>query len=143
MKELLEEQIRLLQKQSEWLRISYEQCKSIGIKDAYTIDEFGYFETLCSRFSRSIDFTIRKFLRTLDAYEFENQGTLVDVINRAHKRNLFQNIDDIRTMKDIRNSIVHEYIEEELAATFNELLVYTPKLLDFMQNSLQYAKKSL
>jgi hypothetical protein len=143
MKELLQEQIRLLQKQSEWLRISYEQCKSIGIKDAYTIDEFGYFETLCSRFSRSIDFTIRKFLRTLDAYEFENQGTLVDVVNRAHKRNLFQNIDDIRVMKDIRNSIVHEYIEEELAATFNELLVYTPKLLDFMQKSLHYAKKSL
>ena len=88
MRKLLEENIRLLQKQMNWLEISYKECKEIGLKSNYSIDEFGRFETLCSRFSRSIDFLIRKFLRTLDAYEFETQGTLVDVVNRAHKRGL-------------------------------------------------------
>ncbi len=84
MKTLLQENIQTLQKQIGRLEISYRQCQKIGIKEDYTIDEFGYFETLCSRFSRSIDFIIRKFLRTLDAYEFEDQGTLVDIVNRAH-----------------------------------------------------------
>lgn len=141
MKALLEENIRLLQKQMDWLQISYEECQNIGFKQAYTVDEFGKFETLCSRFSRSIDFLIRKFLRTLDAYEFETQGTLIDVVNRAHKRGLFQDIEEIRTIKDIRNTIVHEYIEDELREVFDEMLRYTPKLLAFMSNTLHYAQE--
>ncbi len=141
MKALLEENIRLLQKQMDWLQISYEECQNIGLKQAYTVDEFGKFETLCSRFSRSIDFLIRKFLRTLDAYEFETQGTLIDVVNRAHKRGLFQDIEEIRTIKDIRNTIVHEYIEDELREVFDEMLRYTPKLLAFMSNTLHYAQE--
>lgn len=143
MKELLEENIRLLQKQIKWLEISYRQCQEIGIKHDYTIDEFGIYETLCSRFSRSIDFLIRKFLRTLDAYEFETQGTLVDVVNRAHKRALFEDIEEIKTIKDIRNTIVHEYIEDELTEVFEELLHYTPKLLQFMTNTLSYTKERI
>jgi hypothetical protein len=141
MKTLLEENIRLLQKQIAWLEISYKECKTIGIKKEYSIDEFGRFETLCSRFSRSIDFLIRKFLRTLDAYEFENQGTLVDIVNRAHKRGLFEDIEEIRVIKDIRNTIVHEYIEDDLVQVFDELLLYTPKLLLFMSNALNYANE--
>ena len=135
MKALLEENIRLLQKQMNWLEISYKECQNIGLKQTYTIDEFGKFETLCSRFSRSIDFLIRKFLRTLDAYEFETQGTLIDVVNRAHKRGLFDDIEEIRTIKDIRNTIVHEYIEDALKEVFEEVLCYTPKLLAFMSNT--------
>ncbi len=141
MRELLDENIRLLKKQLSWLEISYNECKKIGIKNEYTIDEFGKFETLSSRYSRSIDFLIRKFLRTLDAYEFETQGTLVDVVNRAHKRELFADINEVRIMKDIRNNIVHEYIEEELIHIFDDLLIYTPKLMEFMNNSLKYTKE--
>ena len=65
--------------------------------------------------SRGIDFLIRKIFRSLDAYEFENQGTLVDVVNNAHKRGLFSDIDEIRVMKDVRNTIAHEYIVDVYA----------------------------
>jgi len=143
MKTLLKENTRLLQKQIEWLEISFTQCRNIGLREEYSIDEFGYFETLCSRFSRSIDFIIRKFLRTLDAYEFEDQGTLVDIVNRAHKRGLFEDIEEIRHMKDIRNSIVHEYVEDELVKIFEDVLHYTPKLLHFMRQTLLYTENIL
>jgi len=99
MKEKLKADYVLLEKQIFWLEISYKQCSQIGIKDDYTIDEFGYFETLCSRYSRGIDFLIRKIFRSLDEFEFENQGTLIDVVNHAHKRNLFQDIDHERYEK--------------------------------------------
>ena len=32
-------------------------------------------------------------------------------------------------MKDIRNTIVHEYIEDELVDIFDEVLEYTEKLI--------------
>ena len=57
----LENDTKLLHKQLSWLKISYTECTEIGIKTKYSINEFGQFETLCSRYSRSIDFLIRVF----------------------------------------------------------------------------------
>lgn len=143
MKDKLIHDQQLLKKQKDWLEISFKQCKDIGLKESYTVDEFGYFETLCSRYSRGIDFLIRKIFRSIDEYEFENQGTLVDVVNNAHKRSLFDDIDKIRLMKDVRNTIVHEYIEDNLSDVFEEVIQYTEDLLKIMNNTLNYIKKNL
>lgn len=138
MKEKLTADYILLKKQIVWLEISYKQCSQIEIKDNYTTEEFGYFETLCSRYSRGIDFLIRKIFRSLDEFEFENQGTLIDVVNHAHKRNLFQDIDQLRLMKDMRNTIVHEYIEDHLIDIFADVFEYTQCLLKIMNDTLVY-----
>jgi len=81
---------------------------------------------------------IRKIFRTIDEYEFENQGTLVDVVNNAHKRGLFDDIDELRIMKDVRNTIVHEYIEDALVDVFDEVLLYAEKLIVMIENTLRY-----
>ena len=133
MHEKLVNDFHLLQKQLFWIDISFNECTNIGIKEKYSIEEFGKFETLCSRYSRGIDFLIRKIFRTLDEYEFENQGTLIDVVNNAHKRGLFEDIDELRIMKDIRNTIVHEYIEDDLVEVFDEVLEYTAKLIHIVK----------
>lgn len=131
----------LLKKQLFWIQLSFDECLVIGIKKAYEVDEFGKFETLCSRYSRGIDFLIRKMFRTLDEYEFENQGTLVDVVNNAHKRGLFDDIEKIRIMKDVRNTIAHEYIEDDLTEVFEEVLEYTEVLISIIKTTLLYIQK--
>lgn len=133
----------LLEKQLFWIELSFNECKEIGIKKSYDVEEFGKMETLCSRYSRGIDFLIRKIFRTLDAYEFENQGTLVDVVNNAHKRGLFEDIEKLRVMKDIRNTIAHEYVEEELASVFEEVLEYTLELISIFKTTLHYIDKTI
>lgn len=144
MKDKLQLDKNLLEKQLFWIEISFNECSKIGTKEEYTIEEFGKFETLCSRYSRGIDFLIRKIFRTLDEYEFENQGTLVDVVNNAHKRGLFDDIEKLRLMKDVRNTVVHEYIEDELADIFDEVLEYTEDLINIINTTLKYInKKSL
>ena len=140
-KEKLSNDAKLLRKQIFWLKISFDECSKIGIKNDYSIEEFGKFETLCSRYSRGIDFLIRKMFRTIDAYEFENQGTLIDVVNNAHKRGLFESVDELRIMKDLRNEIVHEYIEDELKNIFEDVLFYSEKLINIMNNTLDYLKR--
>lgn len=142
MKEKLLADKKLLEKQLFWIEISFNECSKIGIKKEYSVDEFGKFETLCSRYSRGIDFLIRKIFRTLDEYEFENQGTLVDVVNNAHKRGLFDDIDELRIMKDVRNTIAHEYIEDELVEVFDEVLGYTDTLMRIIHNTLHYIQVS-
>ena len=129
---------KLLEKQLFWVETSFNACKNIGIKSEYSVEEFGKFETLCSRYSRGIDFLIRKLFRSIDEYEFENQGTLIDVVNNAHKRGLFEDIEELRIMKDVRNTIVHEYIEDELVDVFDEVLEYSEKLIIIIKNTLIY-----
>jgi len=138
MKEKLLQDKKLLEKQLFWIQISYDECLKIGIKKEYTIEEFGKFETLCARYSRGIDYLIRKIFRTLDEYEFENQGTLIDVVNNAHKRGLFDDMDELRIMKDVRNTIAHEYIEDDLVDVFDEVLEYSAKLINIIKNTLNY-----
>ncbi len=141
MREKLLSDYVLLKKQLFWIQLSFDECLVVGIKEAYEIDEFGKFETLCSRYSRGIDFLIRKMFRTLDEYEFENQGTLIDVVNNAHKRGLFDDIEKIRIMKDVRNTIAHEYIEDDLTEVFDEVLEYTEVLILIIKTTLSYIQK--
>jgi hypothetical protein len=134
----IREDYRILKKQYGWLAISHEECFSIGVKKEYTVEEFGKFETLCSRYSRSIDYLIRKMFRTIDAYEFENQGTLIDTVNHAHKRGLILDIEQLRVMKDVHNTLVHEYIEDALQDTFDEVLEYSVVLMEIMKRTQHY-----
>ncbi len=141
MQEKLLNDKKLLEKQRFWVVYSYKKCKKIGIKDEYTPEEFSDFENLCARYSRGIDFLIRKIFRTLDEYEFENQGTLIDVVNNAHKRGLFEDVQILRVMKDIRNTIAHEYIEENLSEIFVDVLKYSENLLGIIDNTIGYVDR--
>ncbi len=138
MREKLIEDYRLLEKQRRWIEISLLECQNIGTKEVYDTEEFGKFELLCSRYSRGIDFLIRKIFRSLDSYEFENQGTLIDVVNNAHKRGLFDDMDKLRIMKDIRNTLVHEYVEDEIVEYFEEVLSYSDELIKIIDSTLKY-----
>jgi hypothetical protein len=139
---LLKQNIESLQKQLKWLVRSYELCKSIGLKSAFLESEFDSFETLSGRFARTLDFLVRKVFRSLDDLEFESQGTLVDTVNNALKRNLITDINLFRNMRDLRNEIAHEYLEEELISTFKDLLNLTPYLIEIVNNTIIYANKN-
>jgi len=78
----------------------------------------------------------RKIFRTIDQYEFENQGTLIDVVNNAHKRGLFDDIEEIRVMKVVRNPIAHECVEDDLVYIFEDALLYSEKLISIINNTL-------
>ncbi|MBN2617030.1 MAG: hypothetical protein JXR64_01820 [Spirochaetales bacterium] len=142
-KQKLTTDYELLKKQITLLEYSVSKCNSIGLKEDFSMDEFSFFETLCSRYSRSIDFLIRKIFRTIDEFEFENQGTLVDVVNNAHKRDLINSVDRIREMKDLRNTIVHEYIEENLVELFSEVVEFSTELIEVMITTKKYIEKKI
>ena len=137
----LQELTVALEKQLFWLDYSYQQLKDSSATDDFSIEQFNQFENLCSRYARTIDFLVRKYFRCLDDVEFENQGTLIDVVNNAHKRGLFLDIELIRQIKDIRNEIVHEYLDDALQSVFIDVLNTTPELIAIVRNTLQYSQR--
>ena len=130
-----------LEKQLFWLEHSYQQVKDHCSPDKFSIEQFNQFENLCSRYARTIDFLVRKYFRCLDDVEFENQGTLIDVVNNAHKRGLFLDIALIRQIKDIRNEIVHEYLDDALQKVFTDVVSTTPELISVARKTLEYSQR--
>jgi len=137
----LKESLEFLNVSLQWLERSFTKCSAIGIKNELTKDEYDEFENLASRFARTSDILIQKVLKSIDLVEFEPEGTLIDVINRADKRGFFESIDDIREIRDLRNDIVHEYLAEELENVFKNIFKYTPKLFNIVNNIKEYCAK--
>lgn len=123
------------------MKRSYNQCKDINISKSLAEDDFDKFESLTTRFARAIDFLIHKVFRSIDAYELEDGGSILDVINRAHKRNIFEFIDEIRTMKGLRNDIAHDYNDDSLTEIFLDTLTYTPSLIKLIENTQKYCER--
>jgi hypothetical protein len=131
----------ILDKSLYWLRRSHAICTKIGVQSAYTEDEFDAIETLTSRYARTSDIIIQKVFRSIDKVEFEESGTMIDVINRAHKRGLFDSIDEIRMIKDLRNKIAHEYAKEDIESVFAQVLNFTPEIFTLAARILAYCSR--
>lgn len=140
-RKLLQEYLKSLKDSEKWLNRSYSQCQEIGIKKNYAVEEFDAFENLTSRFGRTVDFLINKVYRSIDRLEMENSGSLIDVVNRAHKRNLIDSVDEIRKLKELRNEIVHDYTSKELKEIFHAVFIKTPLVIELIKRTQEYCEK--
>lgn len=138
---ILKENLEILKNTLIWLERSYSICKKIGIKPDYNPEEFDDMETLASRFSRVSDIVIQKIFRSIDEVELENKGTLLDLVNRAHRRGIIDSVDTLREIRDLRNQIVHEYVNIGLQKVFIDILEFTPILIKICNNIFDYCKR--
>jgi hypothetical protein len=137
----LQQDLDLLEKALFWLRRSHSLCSAFGDKKVFTPEEYDSAETLTSRFARTSDILIQKIFRSIDKVELEDRGTLIDIVNRAEKRGLFESVDEIREIRDLRNKIAHEYSKEELEALFAEVMRFTPRLYAITENIFAYCER--
>jgi hypothetical protein len=133
--------LELLDKSLFWLRRSYGICSAFGTKETYSPEEFDAIETLTSRYARTSDILIQKVFRSIDKVELEERGSMLDVINRADKRALFESVDEIREIRDLRNKIAHEYSKEDLEALFADVMRFTPRVCIIADNVFAYCAR--
>ena len=138
---ILKENISILHDALNWLERSFNICTKIGTKQNYSEDEFDAMETLASRFARVSDIVFQKLFRSIDQIELEDKGTLLDAVNRAHQRGLFESVDKMREIRDLRNQIVHEYVKSDLQNVFIDILDFIPLLISICNNIFEYCKR--
>ena len=120
---------------------SYQKAKNIDLNKKLSDDDLEVLETLSNRYGRTVDILINKVLRGLDIIELEDINRKLDIVIRAEKRGF---VDDYRIfikMKDLRNELVHEYIQENLVEKFKEVLEYTPKLFNIINKLRSYVRR--
>ena len=135
------ENLNLLEKNLKWLKKSYEKAKKIDLNKELTEEDLEVFETLSNRFGRTVDILINKILRGLDIIELEDITRKLDIVIRAEKRGFVDDYKVLIEMKDLRNELVHEYIQENLIERFKEVLEYTPRLFDITNKLKDYVEK--
>jgi uncharacterized protein YutE (UPF0331/DUF86 family) len=117
---------------------SYEICSKTGLKETYSEEEFMAFEAMTSRYARTTDMLVNKVLRSIDTVESEDIGTIIDIMNRAEKRGIVTSAELLHNIKDLRNSIAHEYVTENIARFFAKALEYTPLLNTIIKKLNEY-----
>lgn len=136
---VLQENLAGLRQALATLGRTWQQAQSLGPGPDFADHELDLIEVLAARFARTTDFLINKVLRSLDRFELEPEGTLIDVINRAEKRGVVADARDLRRMKELRNEIVHEYLPSQQIELFAALKIQVPKLLATGQRLHQQA----
>lgn len=133
---VLEQNLDLLTKSAKTLNISVQKCSDIGVKSEYSFEEQESFDALTSKYSRTTDIYIQKVLRSLFNLLREPQLTIIDLSNRAEKLDIITSAKDLLEIRDLRNSIAHEYIEEII----NELYQQTLNFTDVLNNCIDKTK---
>jgi uncharacterized protein YutE (UPF0331/DUF86 family) len=139
--EVLKENLHKLNLSAEWVRKSYEKAVKIVPKDDYNMEEFETLEVLASRYARTTDMLVNKALRSIDIIELEDIGTIIDIMNRAEKRGIVESAKSLHIIKDLRNSIVHEYQIEKVANFFDDIVKYSPLLLEIIEKLNDYCSR--
>ena len=76
-------------------------------------------EAYTGRFARVVDLLTNKVLRALFAHELEPAETVLDRFNLAEKRGFVASAGELRTLKEHRNRIAHDYAGAGLETIFD------------------------
>jgi len=84
---------------------------------------------------------INKVFRAIDALEFYESGSPLDVLNRADKRGLIDDFEAIRQIRRVRNRIAHEYNIEDFPKFMNDIRTLSKSLFAVFQRTQAYAEQ--
>jgi len=137
----LRNELKLMNDASSILNYSYKKCLKIKIKKEYMLREMDAFEALTARFARLNDIIIQRVLKSIHLIDLDEANTIRDSINLAEKKNLIKSAQEMIEMRELRNSIVHEYIPEVMKSVFRSTMKLTPFLLDDVHLINSYCKQ--
>ena len=133
-----------MQAAAEVLRESHERVSAFlkpgngPIERQLTAGEKEPCEALTSRFARLCDFLFQRIFRNIDAIELQDEGSGIDRLNRMEKRGIIPSARDWRSLRDLRNSIVHDYLIESSDEVLRESHRRAHELLDTVAKTHSY-----
>ena len=137
---LLQQQLQSMAQMERLLTWSYKRCQQVSLEEGVLpeLEDLEKFESLTARFARFNDILLQKIFRLIDTIDLDHAGTVRDRINRAEKKGLIVDAQEFIEIRELRNSIAHEYQPEALSQIFPQVLVYTPVLLDIANRVRKY-----
>jgi len=94
-------------------------------------------DALASKFARVSDIYTQKVLKTLLFLLREDAPTFIDRVNLCEKLGIIPSAEELISIRDLRNTIAHEYLSEKLLEIYQE----TIRLSDCLLKSILETEK--
>ncbi len=114
------------------LDVSWNKLKNLPLPNLENknLEELESWEAFTSRFARTTDIFLTKFIRLLILdLDPGFRGEISDHLDKAEKSNLVSNADLWMKIRELRNQIAHEYTKDEFKKTFTDVINFTPFVL--------------
>jgi len=134
LKLFLKYNLDLLMKSLLSLTQSIEKCKTIDLNNTLTFENQESFDSLTSKFSRVSDILTQKVLKSIIILYREDSKTFLDRANFLEKIGIIQDSNILINIRDLRNEISHEYIEEDLRDLYRRTLEYSGELISLINS---------
>lgn len=135
----LEEDFNRLDRAVGMLKYSLQQCRKIGIKTDYSLEELDRFENLTSRFARTGDIYTQKIMKGIILILREEANTFIDRTNLFEKLEI-SGAEDLKLIRDLRNEISHEYKVDDITEIFESVIEYSYKLIEIIERTKVFVK---
>lgn len=124
-----------LEKSLNHLEFSYNKIQNLTEQvDEMDDETMEVWEGFASRFGRSADIFLNRYLRTvLLSQDPGYEGSLRDSLNKAEKIGLISDVNAWLEIRALRNASVHDYNETTLSKIYQRLKELTPLLLNLKQ----------
>jgi hypothetical protein len=139
----LHEHAALVEQSAGALRHSLAKCAGLGLKPEYTLDELDHFEALSARFARTSDLYTQKLLKSLFIVLGEEAVSFLDKARLAEQLAVIDSAEDLAAIRDLRNTIAHEYAVANLNEVFRRALGFSGRLLDVIASTMRYIREKL
>lgn len=123
------------------LKDAYHHCKEKSLDDRYQPRQLESFDALAMRFSRTSDIFTQKVLRNIFFLLREDVSTYIDLSRKAEKLGVTSSENELISLRDLRNSIAHEYLLENWMEIFENIMKYTPVLLENIEKTRIFVKE--
>jgi hypothetical protein len=121
------------------LRFSLDRSRELIDRPAWSLEELERLESLTSRFARLADLLVQRVLRLIDDLELSPRDSVLDRIQRAEKRGLFEEPGQLIRIRELKNLIAHEYASDQMPDIFRAVATLTPALLAAIPKIKAYA----
>lgn len=135
---LLAEQLELGQRAADALEHTWSKVRleRIGESDPELEETL---EALTARFARLEDILIKRVFRAVVAVELADAERVLDVLDLMARLGLIESTDQWIELKELRNTIVHEYELDDLPALQRRVYQATPILQRTLKAVSRYA----
>jgi hypothetical protein len=139
LKQHLKVELQNLTKSADILYKSYDSCKNIVYPFNFLENE--KVDALTIRLARSSDIYTQKILTSVLLLQKEQVDGFLDKVNICEKLGIIESATDLGHIRDLRNSVTHDYEGDVVNRIFLDTMKYTPILLSNIDTTKQYLKK--
>jgi len=116
------------------------KCSQLTPSPRQSFEEEESFDALTSKFARCSDILTQKVLKTVVFILREEAPTFVDRMNLCEKLGAIPSAKSLIEIRDLRNTIAHEYAMDDLMELYVDVLKLCPQLVDASKSAEHFVQ---